>query len=779
MARVNLHGVRVITIATAAALGLSSSLGGCSGGTSPATVPNPVGAMQNGLPQLPRPTLLPPHACADESHALAGDACLTTPVGPQHTMAPGTGALRFEPQWTDSHSSTPSDLAYALYTFPWAYDGAVLELDLAWEAWPGAERVWIGFASYPNDRWEWYGVAEGELLIPPKTADYINYVDDSVTVAVVLTGTQAATLNSITLNGYWPATLSVVDELSTGDGSETYPFIVPNRTTLRFRVTPWESLENIATDPAVAYFIVPEAAGSFHLLRTSAALTITESYTGSFIVYATYHGHLALPGPIRFTAQPNTAANQPPVPSLQADPIYGSPPLAVQFEARDSYDPDGLITSLSWDYDGDGSADETGLNYSPSHTYAVAGTYQARLTAYDAQGACASQAVPVTASSEPAQWHLLKLREAASGERGAVGAACYVGAADGRPAVLFTEYDEAAGATVLRFARAADSLGATWGSPSVVGTAGLDLNGSSCTFSGIGGSPAAVFTAKDPADGLYYARALDAQGTAWPASAQFVEAGAGGYQPQLLDLGGLPALAYRAQGANYDLVFNKGVDATGSSFTGRTVLDSNAGHPALSVIGEYARLVLVGGNPAVAYLARHIAAEEGNEVRYLRASDSGGMSWGAPSTVYQAESAGQGLALAELAGGLPGVWYQDYSGDKAQIGFKAGTDAAGTGWGGATVAASYPLPDFTFPAQAVVLNGKPVVGAIAQHGIWWDSGDALDCRALDSGGANWEAPQTIGTGAGVSALSLVLADSLLVACYADTEEDALYFAAYY
>lgn len=47
--------------------------------------------------------------------------------------------------------------------------------------------------------------------------------------------------------------------------------------------------------------------------------------------------------------------NWPPRAALSADPIYGAPPLDVQFDASSSFDPDGQIVKYEWDFNNDGT----------------------------------------------------------------------------------------------------------------------------------------------------------------------------------------------------------------------------------------------------------------------------------------------------------------------------------------------------------------------------------------------------------------------------------------
>jgi PKD repeat protein len=75
--------------------------------------------------------------------------------------------------------------------------------------------------------------------------------------------------------------------------------------------------------------------------------------------------------------------NKPPVARINANPTSGKAPLTVTFDASGSYDPDGNITSYSWDF-GDGSQ---GSGTQISHTYSAARTYAVTLTVRDNQGA--------------------------------------------------------------------------------------------------------------------------------------------------------------------------------------------------------------------------------------------------------------------------------------------------------------------------------------------------------------------------------------------------------
>jgi PKD repeat protein len=99
-----------------------------------------------------------------------------------------------------------------------------------------------------------------------------------------------------------------------------------------------------------------------------------------------------------FVIPPSGApSNQPPVARATATPGSGTAPLAVAFDGRASSDPDGSIASYAWTFGDGGSA----AGPTASHTYQGAGTYTARLTVTDNQGATNSTTVSILVTSGP------------------------------------------------------------------------------------------------------------------------------------------------------------------------------------------------------------------------------------------------------------------------------------------------------------------------------------------------------------------------------------------
>ncbi|PWU11776.1 MAG: hypothetical protein C5B51_01970 [Terriglobia bacterium] len=121
----------------------------------------------------------------------------------------------------------------------------------------------------------------------------------------------------------------------------------------------------------------------------------TYAAPGSFTASLTLTDNLGAPTSTSLLITPLTVTNpnQPPIAVASVTPGQGNAPLAVAFSSAGSRDPDGTITSYSWNF-GDG-ASSTVPN--PGHTYAAPGVYTALLQVTDNSGAKSSTSVTVTA----------------------------------------------------------------------------------------------------------------------------------------------------------------------------------------------------------------------------------------------------------------------------------------------------------------------------------------------------------------------------------------------
>ena len=86
------------------------------------------------------------------------------------------------------------------------------------------------------------------------------------------------------------------------------------------------------------------------------------------------------------------SANRAPTAALTSSPNPGSAGQAVSFNGTQSSDVDGDIAAFNWDF-GDGTS---GPGATPVHTYTTAGSYTARLTVTDGEGATGTATALVT-----------------------------------------------------------------------------------------------------------------------------------------------------------------------------------------------------------------------------------------------------------------------------------------------------------------------------------------------------------------------------------------------
>ncbi|HEY8170661.1 MAG TPA: PQQ-dependent sugar dehydrogenase [Candidatus Limnocylindria bacterium] len=80
------------------------------------------------------------------------------------------------------------------------------------------------------------------------------------------------------------------------------------------------------------------------------------------------------------------ANNDAPTAVIDADQTSGERPLAVEFDASGSSDPDGDALQYAWDFGDDDGLYDDAFVVSPSHTYTTGGTFTARVRVTDGQG---------------------------------------------------------------------------------------------------------------------------------------------------------------------------------------------------------------------------------------------------------------------------------------------------------------------------------------------------------------------------------------------------------
>ena len=89
---------------------------------------------------------------------------------------------------------------------------------------------------------------------------------------------------------------------------------------------------------------------------------------------------------------PSITTNQSPTASFTATPTSGVAPLGVSFNASNSSDSDGSITSYTWDF----KDRDTGNGETINHTFSSTGSYSVKLTVIDNEGATDSVIKTIT-----------------------------------------------------------------------------------------------------------------------------------------------------------------------------------------------------------------------------------------------------------------------------------------------------------------------------------------------------------------------------------------------
>lgn len=110
-----------------------------------------------------------------------------------------------------------------------------------------------------------------------------------------------------------------------------------------------------------------------------------EQVTHTFATSGSYTVSLTVTDTAGFTDTSTATvevANQAPVAVTSVSPDDAEPGETLTFDARDSFDPDGFLTSFEWDF-GDG---ESATGDVVTHSYETAGTYTATLTVTDDEG---------------------------------------------------------------------------------------------------------------------------------------------------------------------------------------------------------------------------------------------------------------------------------------------------------------------------------------------------------------------------------------------------------
>jgi hypothetical protein len=268
---------------------------------------------------------------------------------------------------------------------------------------------------------------------------------------------------------------------------------------------------------------------------------------------------------------------------------------------------------------------------------------------------------------------------------------------DGYPAVAY--YDTVGNG--LKYVRATDLSGTAWSSAITVDT---NIYTSSITATSnislttVAGNPAIAY--RDLSGGkLKYVRATDASGSTWGSPVTIATSGTDGFTPSLvITSGGNPGMVFTNTGPSRALLFLLANDSTGSSWTfGNAVTVENSVSPE-SPVG-----IIVNSNPAVLYTVTGSPCR----LKYVRATAADGSTWGSILTIFS-RSTSISMGSIAIVAGNPAIAYTtgDTTGASSLI-YTLGDDANGTAFStSVTISVGTDTPS---SARLNVINGSPSI----------------------------------------------------------------------
>lgn len=211
---------------------------------------------------------------------------------------------------------------------------------------------------------------------------------------------------------------------------------------------------------------------------------------------------------------------------------------------------------------------------------------------------------------------------------------------NGNPAVAY--YFQTSG--FLKYVRATDVSGSTWATPLTIDN--VAVTGWYGSLVVVNGNPAVSYYDFTNGD-LKYRRASDVSGSAWGAAVTVASTGDSGRFASMRIINGSPAISFYDK-TNGDLKFIRATDVSGSAWPATALTLDSAGDT-----GQYTSLFVIAGNPAVGYYDG-----TNKDLRYVRATDISGTSWGSPVTLDATGDVGQFASLVEVNGNAGISYYQ-------------------------------------------------------------------------------------------------------------------------
>ena len=236
-------------------------------------------------------------------------------------------------------------LAYAIYNFTLPdYDGLPKSIDFTWSSSPPTENIYYALANWGSDRWVWHSDTLGDQLFLDSLAPFLSD-QDQLLLVVAVAGSAGGSLTEIRFQSQGEPVAVLVSDKTNGPAPLEVDFDASASSDDDGTLAMYEwDLDGDGLFNEVG------VENAFRGSPDPAPYTYTESgIYDARVRVEDNDGNIA-----EATLTIVVTGGPAPEAVLTAEPVVGSQPLEVLFDASGSHDPNGgVIVLYEWDFDSD------------------------------------------------------------------------------------------------------------------------------------------------------------------------------------------------------------------------------------------------------------------------------------------------------------------------------------------------------------------------------------------------------------------------------------------
>ncbi len=619
-----------------------------------------------------------------ELELLGKDAVLTSP----HAVPVGTTMV------LDGVGHSAQYAIYAFHPTAEAPDSVSFLMEHA-----VTTSAFVGLANFSTNRWEFSGPFDSQKTLAMDEQKYLS-PDGNILISILTPHGELATLNALSIRTLrpdnQPPTAALDTDVTTGNTPLTVNFDA--------------SASSDSDGEIIEYAWDFDGDGLYDGFTDTSTTSHTYTAPGSFSATVRVTDDQLARDTASVALTITTAGNAVPGGTFSASPLVGDPPQVIDFDASGVTDSDGSIVRYEWDWEADGVYDGYGETPIVSHYYTMPGPHRVRLRVTDNLG---SQTVLNLA--QPIVLH--GWANSADPDRpGDVGSYCSTCVIGGKPSIAYFDGSNQS----LKFVQALDADGSQWGTPMTIDGSPTVHCGMFCSLSG-GGSISIAYYDSTNGD-LKYRYCNDPTGTDWYLPLVLDSTGDVGQYLSTLRASGQAISYYDA--TNGHLKFIRSNDNFGTEWEPAVVVDSSSG------VGNDTDLGYIHGRYAISY------GTSSGSLKYVRASSFDATTWGTPIVLDARGTVGVQSSLEEI-NSQPAVVYIDYD-VAGGLKYVRANDTDGISWPAPTLID--PRPNAGFYPSLHVLSYS-YFPAVSYYN--YATGDLDYLSALDMDGTTWGTPQTL------------------------------------